>query len=137
MFLAFISIGSNINSSENIGKAKILLDLAFDDCIYSSVYESKAIGFKGPLFKNLVASFRTSLEPGALTVFLKIMEKNIIRKNEEDYLEATDLPVTEKDDELSIWLAKNSKLMQRPIVVNNSNGKAIIGRPPENLFEIL
>ena len=63
--------------------------------------------------------------------------KNIIRKNEEDYLEATDLPVTEKDDELSIWLAKNSKLMQRPIVVNNSNGKAIIGRPPENLFEIL
>jgi|TARA_B110000438_G_scaffold158517_1_gene151764 arsenate reductase len=63
--------------------------------------------------------------------------KNIIRKNEEDYLEATDLPVTEKDDELSIWLAKNSKLMQRPIVINNSNGKAIIGRPPENLFEIL
>ena len=63
--------------------------------------------------------------------------KNIIRKNEEDYLEATDFPVTEKDDELSIWLAKNSKLMQRPIVVNNSNGKAIIGRPPENLFEIL
>ena len=63
--------------------------------------------------------------------------KNIIRKNEQDYLEATDLPVTEKDDELSIWLAKNSKLMQRPIVVNNSNGKAIIGRPPENLFEIL
>ena len=63
--------------------------------------------------------------------------KNIIRKNEEDYLKATDLPVTENDDELSIWLAKNSKLMQRPIVVNNSNGKAIIGRPPENLFEIL
>jgi len=79
MFLAFISIGSNINSSENIGKAKILLDLAFDDCIYSSIYQSKAIGFKGPLFKNLVASFKTSLEPGALNVSLKIMEKNIGR----------------------------------------------------------
>lgn len=63
--------------------------------------------------------------------------KNIIRKNEQDYLEATDLPMSEKDDELSIWLAKNCKLMQRPIVINNSNGKAIIGRPPENLYKIL
>jgi arsenate reductase-like glutaredoxin family protein len=39
--------------------------------------------------------------------------------------------------ELSIWLAKNPKVLQRPIVVNNSNSKAIIGRPPENLYEIL
>ncbi|MFQ3334194.1 MAG: arsenate reductase [Woeseiaceae bacterium] len=63
--------------------------------------------------------------------------KDIIRNNDKDYLKETNYPVGEKDIELSIWLAKNPEALQRPIVLNNSNGKAIIGRPPENLYEIL
>ncbi len=39
------------------------------------------------------------------------------------------------DDELIEFLIKFPKLLQRPIVVNNS--KAVIGRPPENILNLL
>lgn len=63
--------------------------------------------------------------------------RDIIRSNEKDYLKENNYPLGGNNIELSIWLAKNPKVLQRPIVVNNSNSKAIIGRPPENLYEIL
>tara|TARA_B110000444_G_scaffold75398_1_gene71022 strand:- start:2657 stop:3010 length:354 start_codon:yes stop_codon:yes gene_type:complete len=62
---------------------------------------------------------------------------DIVRSNEKDYLKENNYPLGGNNIELSIWLAKNPKVLQRPIVVNNSNSKAIIGRPPENLYEIL
>jgi arsenate reductase len=63
--------------------------------------------------------------------------RDIVRSNEKDYLKENNYPLGGNNIELSIWLAKNPKVLQRPIVVNNSNSKAIIGRPPENLYEIL
>ena len=39
------------------------------------------------------------------------------------------------DDELLEFLIKFPKLLQRPIVVKNS--KAVIGRPPENILNLL
>ena len=63
--------------------------------------------------------------------------RDIVRSNKKDYLKENNYPLGGNNIELSIWLAKNPKVLQRPIVVNNSNSKAIIGRPPENLYEIL
>lgn len=39
------------------------------------------------------------------------------------------------DDEWLAAMVKHPKLIERPIVV--SNGKAILGRPPENVRELL
>ena len=39
------------------------------------------------------------------------------------------------DDELIKAMVENPKLIERPIVVNNK--KAIVGRPPENIKQIL
>ena len=39
------------------------------------------------------------------------------------------------DDEIIIAMAENSKLIERPIVVKD--GKAVLGRPTENIVELL
>ena len=71
-----------------------------------------------------------------LLVQLKLEAKEIIRKNEIDFK----LLKLSKDDlnceETVINAIINSpKILQRPIIV--SNNKAVIGRPPEKIYEIL
>jgi arsenate reductase-like glutaredoxin family protein len=38
---------------------------------------------------------------------------------------------------LSIWLHHHPRVLQRPIVVDEDNNRAVIGRPPENVLELL
>lgn len=65
---------------------------------------------------------------------LGISVTDIIRKGEAIYKEnfkGKDIP---EDDWFQI-LAENPKLIERPIVIKQN--KAIVGRPPENVLEIL
>ena len=61
--------------------------------------------------------------------------REIMRRKEAEYqannLDNPDL----SDDELITAITKNPKLLERPIVL--ANGKAAIGRPPENVLHIL
>jgi 2-amino-4-hydroxy-6-hydroxymethyldihydropteridine diphosphokinase len=57
----FISVGSNIERSKNIGSALKALERQFGDLIVSSVYESEAVGFQGDPFFNLVVACDTKL----------------------------------------------------------------------------
>ncbi len=59
----------------------------------------------------------------------------IIRKGEALYRELGLANRTPDEDEWLRILVNHPKLLERPIVVNN--GKAAIGRPPENILEIL
>lgn len=59
----------------------------------------------------------------------------LIRKGEALYRELGLADRTPDEDEWLQTLANHPKLLERPIVVNN--GKAAIGRPPENVLEIL
>ena len=70
-----------------------------------------------------------------LLIKLRLSTRDILRKNENSY-KANNLS-NEKlsDDELIGFLIKFPKLLQRPIVVKNS--KAVIGRPPENILNLL
>lgn len=61
--------------------------------------------------------------------------RDLMRKKEDIYSEsALDNPSL-TDAELISFMVKNPILIERPIVL--SNGKAAIGRPPENVLEIL
>ena len=65
---------------------------------------------------------------------LGIKPENLIRRGEQifkDEYKGKDLT----DDEWLEAMAANPKLIERPIVVKN--GKAALGRPPENVLGIL
>ena len=71
---------------------------------------------------------------GILTL-LGLSPRDLMRKKEEAYkangLDAGNL----SDDQLLDALIEHPVLMERPVVL--ANGKAAIGRPPENVLEIL
>lgn len=60
----------------------------------------------------------------------------MLRKNEAEYREADDLPQGD-DAALAEWLSRHPKVLQRPIVVDTASGRAVIGRPPENVLSLV
>lgn len=65
---------------------------------------------------------------------LGIAPIDLVRKNEAIWKENFK-GKTLSDDEIIQAMAENPKLIERPIVVNN--GKAVVGRPPENIRQII
>jgi arsenate reductase-like glutaredoxin family protein len=41
------------------------------------------------------------------------------------------------DAALAAWLHDHPRVLQRPIVVDEDGNRAVVGRPPENVFEII
>ena len=61
----------------------------------------------------------------------------LLRRGESAFREAQDLPSLDDDAALASWLTRNPIVLQRPIVVDTETGRAVIGRPPENVAELL
>ena len=61
--------------------------------------------------------------------------RDILRTGEDEYKNNNLKNENLTDDKLIDFLIKFPKLLQRPIVVKNN--KAVIGRPPENILDIL
>lgn len=74
MARVYIGIGSNIERKKHIRAALDALSGAFGQLQLSSVYESKAVGFEGDNFYNLVAAFDTHLGVGELAWQLRKIE---------------------------------------------------------------
>ena len=72
-----------------------------------------------------------------LAKMLGVGVAEMMRTGESDYKDATDLPEIDDDAELAAWLEKHPKVLQRPIVVDQTSGRAVIGRPPENVLELI
>ena len=69
-----LSIGSNISPEINICMAIKSLRSKFSEVLTSSVYESKAVGFEGSNFYNLVALIRVKHKLDELIPILKALE---------------------------------------------------------------
>jgi len=70
-----------------------------------------------------------------LLQLLHISPRELIRQKEEEYKElALDNPAL-SDSELIAAMVAHPHLIERPIVIHG--GRAIIGRPPEKVLEIL
>ena len=65
---------------------------------------------------------------------LQLRPIDIIRKGEKEYKELN-ISNLDRDEDLIEEIAKHPKLMERPIVIKGEKG--IIGRPPENIQELL
>ncbi len=62
---------------------------------------------------------------------------DLLRPGESAVREATDLPGLNDDTALAAWIAEHPIALQRPIVVETESGRAVIGRPPENVQVLL
>ncbi|MEJ2141260.1 MAG: 2-amino-4-hydroxy-6-hydroxymethyldihydropteridine diphosphokinase [Gammaproteobacteria bacterium] len=72
----YISIGSNINPTENVQQAVKVLREHFSDVAVSPVYESEAVGFEGSNFLNLVVAANTELDVYETNKLLHEIEDN-------------------------------------------------------------
>jgi len=70
-----------------------------------------------------------------ILTLLSLTPRELMRRNEKIYSELGLQNESLSDDALLDAMVSHPILIQRPIVV--ANGKAIIGRPPETLLEIL
>lgn len=61
----------------------------------------------------------------------------LLRRGETEFKDASHLPDLDDGPALAAWLASHPAVLQRPIVIRADNGKAVIGRPPENVLELL
>ncbi|MBT8089810.1 MAG: arsenate reductase (glutaredoxin) [Gammaproteobacteria bacterium] len=74
---------------------------------------------------------------GAMAARLGMPVVELLRRGESAVKDATDLPAMGDDDALAAWIAAHPIALQRPIVVDAQSGRAIIGRPPEKVRELL
>ena len=66
---------------------------------------------------------------------LGIMPRDLMRKKEDIYKELELGIVSLSDKDLIDLMVEHPILIERPIVI--ANGKAVLGRPPENVLDIL
>lgn len=62
---------------------------------------------------------------------------DLLRRGESEFKDASDLPDLGDDKALAAWVAAHPKVLERPIVVDTISGKAVMGRPPENVHQLL
>lgn len=70
----YVSIGSNVDRERNLRAAIAELDARFAPVRVSRVYDTRAVGFCGDPFFNMVAGFDTHLELDSLLDVLRAIE---------------------------------------------------------------
>ena len=72
---AYLSLGSNVSPDKNIQFALDQLSQIFGETVSSSIYKTKAVGFEGSDFLNLVVKIETGLDPERLIDRLQGIEE--------------------------------------------------------------
>ena len=72
-----------------------------------------------------------------LAALLGVPVAELLRRGENEFTTAQDLPDIDDDNALAAWIARNPKVLQRPIVVDDDGNRAVVGRPPENVLELI
>ena len=71
----------------------------------------------------------------ASTIGISVAE--LLRRGEDEFANADDLPALDDDDAVAAWVARHPKVLQRPIVIDDDKRVAVVGRPPENVNALL
>ncbi len=72
-----------------------------------------------------------------LADLLGLAVQELLRRNEADFKDATDLPDLSDNSSLAAWVADHPQVLERPIVVDDDANRAVLGRPPENVQDLL
>lgn len=84
--------------------------------------------------RHYLKDYPTTKELKSMINSLGAKPMDLVRTNE-DIWKKKFKGQTLSDDDIIHAIAEHPKLMQRPVVINN--GKAVIGRPPEKIREII
>lgn len=76
-------------------------------------------------------------EIAAIANKLDLPVADLLRRGERAFKEAADLPDLNDNLALAAWLHAHPIVLERPIVVDSGSGRAVVGRPPENVNELL
>lgn len=82
MGTAYLGLGSNVDAEHHIRIAVHSLIKAFGDVEVSPIYRSRAVGFEGSDFINLVVRVQTAFKPMELRYFLRNLEDRYGRNRE-------------------------------------------------------
>lgn len=72
-----------------------------------------------------------------LATLLEVPVSDLLRRGEDEFKNAVDLPELGDDSALAAWMARNPKTLERPIVVDDEHERAVVGRPPENALALI
>ena len=72
-----------------------------------------------------------------LAAVLNMPLAELLRKSEDDFKSAAQSVPLDDDAALAAWLHDHPRVLQRPIVVDEDRNQAVVGRPPENVLEII
>lgn len=61
----------------------------------------------------------------------------LVRTGEQVVKDAGDDVPMQDAEALAAWINDHPRALQRPIVVDDASGKAVVGRPPENVLELI
>ncbi len=70
----YVSVGSNVDKEKHIPESLQEFHDSFGDLVLSSTYLSKAVGFEGHDFHNLVVGFDTDMRPIEIANYLRQVE---------------------------------------------------------------
>ena len=96
----------------------------------------EAAGVK-PMIVKYLDNTPTAERIGELAATIGVPVADLLRRGEDVFRNATDLPALDDDAALAAWIARNPKVLERPIVIDDEAGVAVVGRPPENVNELL
>lgn len=63
--------------------------------------------------------------------------RDLLRTGEQDFREHGKALDLDNDQAVASWLHEHPRALQRPIVVDDKQHMAVIGRPPENVLRLL
>lgn len=69
--------------------------------------------------------------------WLGLRVADLLRRGEPEFKEADDLPPLDDDAALAAWLERHPRVIERPIVIDGSRGRGVVGRPPENVLQLV
>ena len=61
----------------------------------------------------------------------------LVRSGEAEFLADRDALHLDDDTAMATWIAGHPQPLQRPVVVDSDGNRAVIGRPPENVLELI
>lgn len=72
-----------------------------------------------------------------LAQMLEVPLAKLLRTGEADFAESPEAVPVDDEQALSRWLHDHPRVLQRPIVVDDDEDRAVIGRPPENVLGLI